>query len=1280
MKRRYKFLLVIVGLLALLLLGARFYLNYKANNLLKYLVKELTNNTYTATSSNVVIDYFPAGITIQNVKLQPVEEKGNYFKVSAAFASLHIKSIFGLVAYKNLNVVELELIDPVIESYGTSPKKKKKTGISETLNQINTGLLSTFRQLQVQNALIKNGTIRVETGPSPSDYVLVNHITIGIKDFKMVDADTKTQSGLAAKGNVKVTIDKPDLHIPDSSISVQLGQLQYSTESNALTLDEAQVAYEKKGERSDSFKLSSIRVSGFEWLRYINEGMLALDTVLVDDGTANLNLTNMSIFGKRKKVVKDTSGYTGEDISIKYFNISDIKYTILTTETIEKRTGTATFKLIGNNLSASNFSLLGDRKPPVDVGTVNINITEYSDKNTADQFTATLEALSINNRNLTLKGYKIVPMQSSTRSKNNLISVPELLLVNYDLSDLLQKTLTADQLIINDPIVVLDILKQSKPKKTTKKDPNNIVAQIASKLDSKINISEIEINNGSLKLQPQSSPTDQITLQGISLQLDANKLLKAEKLPHVLNSIKLLRSKGFLITGQKINLKVADLRLIENGNGLYFGRISGNIGPDVDVDLFGVSIIDRNVTLEVTQSQIMQLSDIVVDSGFVTVNNQALSTSEKKEKKKSVAELMADNIDLKNVVFRYRNAKGIAASSKLNIQASDFHFTGRNASWQTLDISSTTNSVKNKELQFDAGRMEILQPGFVNFFNPSGHWQKGNTSVTFKAPEMAIKVGISNTDIKKLEIQAIDFQKPAITVRIGEKLAENFKKGTFAKPLPALYLQQLTMHQPTMEIHLFDAVQKETIITRSSSADIVLKDFQTSLINDVNYIKASGFSLNNTSINTAVRNRSIQDAITEIALSNISYNTATKQASFVVDNALLKNIDQSFTLKDSSTLQVKANTLGIRQFEFKSGEKILVKQFLQDRNWWAEGLQVNYDGNTKLNVYNLNLFHNKQVDFSFDSLTLDPKLSRDSFWARQPFQKDYIPLKMGKTSAKRISYVYADSSVKAVHIPGLSVDALYLHPQRDKRFPDDTVSYRPLLAEQLKALPIMMSIDSLHLTNSEVRYNEISKKGREGFLSFTNINGSISNIKNHDFGANDSLRIRIQAKIMGTGQLSLHYRQSYTDSLQSFLMTTRMGAFDLKKMNSMAEPLGVRIKGGRIDSLYMRVRANDLFAYGQMDVRYKSLRLKVLGKDGKERFFLSGVVDWLANLILRGKDNGRADLLFKNRVRNKGTFNYWGKIFAEGMLTNFGIKRDKKERKQFLKELKNQNLKLDDWE
>ncbi len=312
---------------------------------------------------------------------------------------------------------------------------------------------------------------------------------------------------------------------------------------------------------------------------------------------------------------------------------------------------------------------------------------------------------------------------------------------------------------------------------------------------------------------------------------------------------------------------------------------------------------------------------------------------------------------------------------------------------------------------------------------------------------------------------------------------------------------------------------------------------------------------------------------------------------------------------------------------------------LLKNKWWANGGMIQYNTPSQLmTLQGVSLKNTALLAFAFDTMSLRPRLDRDSFWRSQPFEKDHMSISMGKTYSNDIK-LNLDSAKPTIAIGKLYVKDLSLTPQRDKTRPEDTVTYRPLLATQIMSIPLKMKIDSLLLSNGQVRYHEITQKsGKEAYLMIDRIRGSVSNIKTYDIKEKDSLFVVINStRLYGKGPMRMNFRQSYTDTLQGFWLRTRMGKFDMQEMNALLLPqIGLRIHTGIIDTLTMIVNGNKYFAYGKMDLRYHSMSVQLQGKGEGGKFFMGGTVNWIINQILRRHDNGRPNLIYKNRVQKRG--------------------------------------------
>src|SRR6185436_918172 len=119
---------------------------------------------------------------------------------------------------------------------------------------------------------------------------------------------------------------------------------------------------------------------------------------------------------------------------------------------------------------------------------------------------------------------------------------------------------------------------------------------------------------------------------------------------------------------------------------------------------------------------------------------------------------------------------------------------------------------------------------------------------------------------------------------------------------------------------------------------------------------------------------------------------------------------------------------------------------------------------------------------------------------RQPFEKDYITFSTGRLRADDLRPVIYGKDT-TVYLRKLTIDPMHLKVERDKRMPDDTVKYRPLMAQMLKKIiPFPLKIDSVNLQHSLIWHNVITEKtGNEGSIFFTDTKGYIFNIRTFDY-------------------------------------------------------------------------------------------------------------------------------------------------------------------------------------
>jgi hypothetical protein len=426
----------------------------------------------------------------------------------------------------------------------------------------------------------------------------------------------------------------------------------------------------------------------------------------------------------------------------------------------------------------------------------------------------------------------------------------------------------------------------------------------------------------------------------------------------------------------------------------------------------------------------------------------------------------------------------------------------------------------------------------------------------------------------------------------------------------------------------------------------------------------------------------IHPSAIQVNLSRVKYNTISRFFSMHVDTLQAQNITHTIFGKKQDTIQLDAGTIGLGGFDYAKGDSLSVNKIIYNTKWWLKEGNIHFRTPVKnIQAWKMNAYGNNIVSMELDSFAIINQLSKEATWQSSPYEKGYETITGGKLSLADIRMEMKDKK-PSFQLGKMTAQNLHFTTSKDKRKPEDTIAYRALLTQMFTRIPLQLKLDSLLLSNARVDAHEISKKtGKETHIFFSEMNGYLKNVKTWDIHENDTLDMRVKANFYGTDPLRLHFKQSYDDSLQGFWMRVRMSHFNMPEMNKLLTPLmGLKIESGTIDSLLLVANGNDYFAYGTMDLRYHDLHAKIATSIDTKGKLLIGIENFFVDLILRNHDNGHTNLMFKERLRKRGIFNFWAKIGLEGLLTNLGIKRDRKERKEFEETIDKYNLPDKYWE
>jgi len=311
-------------------------------------------------------------------------------------------------------------------------------------------------------------------------------------------------------------------------------------------------------------------------------------------------------------------------------------------------------------------------------------------------------------------------------------------------------------------------------------------------------------------------------------------------------------------------------------------------------------------------------------------------------------------------------------------------------------------------------------------------------------------------------------------------------------------------------------------------------------------------------------------------------------------------------------------------------------------------------------------FRNANRSLNADSLHLRPALDRESFMRGLVHQKDHVQLRSGRIELDRVDAGRLMEE-KAVRIGSVRMQSPSLEVYKDRRIPYRPGEVKPLPTALLARIPIPLAIDSLRWREGTILYEELNDvTGRPGVVTLDRTEALIVNARNIDIEDGDSLLFIGKTRLQDRADIRLGFKESYTDTLNGFLLSVRVGPFELTELNEIIEPMAsARFRSGRLDTLHMQAVGRNDIAWGKMQMYYEDLRLQFLNREDNERKTLATrLSNLLANTALRQGNRRKTGTVYAERNLGRSVFNYWIRIVLSGALTNAGIRgNDREERK-----------------
>jgi len=1244
-------LLAIFAVLLLLTLSIGLWVRLRTLSAAQDLVEVLSDGQYGLKASKIRVDPFHMQATAEKLYIYPLHtgNTNSEFELKADSITLELSEIFQLLLRNKLHVTNFSVINPALQLrvYEKIDRVKKvPVPLHQQIATVQDVFFRVLESLQVNHLKLKKGSIAYypELNETEGRYFL-NNINLDIDNLHLLE---KFTSGKAQnKAAIHLELVDPIIEYPDSTIRIDLKHFDWNTRFKHFGI--TGLGFHKsiisKGD-SSGFQLQDITLDSMNWNKLLTQGIVEMGELSASKGYFSSNDFKLKKRNKDSVVLEKNSTLLDVigPINIKKLSIHEIVFTGNT----HTRRGKETISISGDELIVNKLVVDKDLPNKIQLEDLNLKVKAFMETDSSKTFRAGFGEINIQKNNLFLKEYYLHSLAKSRYGENK-IDVKEVELKDLSIADLLNGKLKARELILVDPTVKL-LLPAGKKKK------NGLDWQtLQNKINKNLDIGLIRIINAQVIVNQENRPTPLVKTDSFYAIIASRNVLRSQSLEQLFAGENSFSMPKLAIRLPDINIDLVNAEYADNSLSASSATGATKNG-NFSFKLNTVKATDLNMANIVNQKDSGLLRILNIGNGEVFIKIPETKTNgEKKPPSQIVRSIFSGPVKF-NIT-----AKDWSLHTRMDsIHVEYLKKEGAAWVWQDYLLKGSDLHMDHPVLKGEIG--SFLLGNKENNAIRNSHFAINNPTLKLVAaiPELNLDQQIQSTSNVTTAIRSVVLRNAVIDAVLKKQDGENSTAaGTKKTVIPAVSFINPALSISTEKA---DSLHK---IASTSGGEIAVQPITI----EKGIITIDGIKLNLNNLSTN------QDKF-DLQIPNLKLNTGKlriNKGEPIQTNILALGIQDGQFLLHDSIKNMSLNGINAKidkSFWFNSSTDSLKRLLTTLPHLTLNTNELLYEkSGRRLSAYQLKVNSDKK-QISFDSLHWIGTITRDSFFKAAKVQKDFVNLHVGQGILS--GYEMIDRGKDTVwSINQLNLFDLNALLERDKRYPMDTVSFRPLMTGMLQEIPLQFSLERIILGNASLRYNEIKEKnGKEGSIWFTEINALIKNIRSFDINSSDSLTLTARAKLMGKGTLQVSFRESYLDSLRGFFMLARMGKMELNALSPLLYPLfNVKIDRGHVDSLWLRVKANDYLAFGKMEMDYRKLKLSLLNEEGKKKGFTS----FLINTVLRS-NNDKTGLVYRERLKNKSMFNYWGKIAMSGLLTNMGVQKNKKQVKKYKKEMKDLNL------
>ncbi|CAN5509435.1 hypothetical protein BH23BAC1_BH23BAC1_24750 [soil metagenome] len=1265
-RKGLRIFLLIAGILALCIAGLQFWFVNNAEDILKQYIYNKSKGEFRIELAKIKYRFFSSGIEIYDADLVSTDTLSPPITYHVQFQKLSLKltSVWPLLLEKKLVVDSIKLDDPIIEVLQWRKDTSQvifnnELSIPQEMGKLYNSMVDALDAFDIRRIVIDNAEIRLINKINPeAETVAISNIyfdmdRLGKNKNKDDLPDEKT---LTLRSNDQyIILPGGRHHLSFKNFNLQLFRQRIELDSciiTAIGTDSVKSNYQ--------IFFKKLMLVGVDFNAMYTQNKIKADTVFCESPFLDLNLYRQdTTFASKtdkqdpEKIMRDLSG----NLDLAYVGVKNIGINI-------DINGVQSHSF--NNSYEDNFEIRGlrinpDSQDPVAIDRFDLTLKTYQINNQDSSLAYTFDSLKFLNRKIVLHEFSVVTKSTKNQKRDE----SELRIPYFELTQLDWAQLIFDQnLEAREALLINPVINYTKNRSVNTRKKVNLYESLKS-LDSLIALENLHIVNGQVNMN--LGPSTFLNLQDLNINLHSNQLLSStdkegmqDAVQHLSFSNGRLQLRDILLqlhnakyTGDKF-IYADKVSVVENRN-----KISAAIN---NAYLDNLQVDDEGEMIELDGLK-WESASVVLQSLPASQNGNSSNILDIKNisGKNTQIDLSTGNLTISTFVDK------MEASLLYKKSQDPLYMEGFVVDGKKLNIKSGTMNIDGA-----AYHLQSNAPSFVS--NVQMEQIQGQDSFYIQSSHFKFITDLNGILAEDLHFKSVDAKAPVI--KISRWKARETDAPETELLIPTIKIDEFIAHEPT--VHIL-TLHKDSLITidmpwneksmvkatgfKLSKEGLELENLVVNTAN-VNFIAATGENFN-------VEKGKVDLEFSDINLASnegiLSWNGLVHHIS--LENASGLNIGK--TKKDLHFQEASMGNLNV------SSENIINFNELLKANvsaWLRIPTGQFSDSVTTLKWYNAE-YNNSNKTLNLDSIVYQPTRSKDSLLAIANHEFDYIVVNTGAVEITDldIEKFKNDSSFFATAMT-------FNNPQisifRDKKPPKLTGVKKSLPVDMIKAIALPVDVKSILVKDGTISYTEKNERSRkEGTVTLTRLNGKIENIRNCGLSEGDSLTFKGTAYLMDSALFEFQAKQSFMDSLSSFLLTMRMEPTSLAIFNPMAIPIAnVQITSGTLDSLSLRAIGREDISLGAMNMHYHDLRVKLVKDGDLEKTTLLRILGtFLANTFMVNKSNNTDTGLIYFKREERPFFNYVVKMALSGIATSVGIKNNKKYVKEYEREIEKNN-------